>query len=71
MLQIEPGIPVPTSRTKYPFGEMLPGDSILFIDGKLAASARVAALRFSKIHQKGWQFRMRKVSDGWRLWRID
>jgi hypothetical protein len=50
---------------------MLPGDSILFIDGKLAASARVAALRFSKIHQKGWQFRMRKVSDGWRLWRID
>jgi hypothetical protein len=46
------------------------GDSILFGIRKQAESCRVAALRFTRVHQPKWVFTLRKVDDGWRLWRI-
>lgn len=70
MFQIDTGVEMPRGRTKYPFGEMLPGDSILFTKEKQANSARVSALRFVRAHEPQWQFQLRKVEKGWRLWRI-
>lgn len=69
MLQIEPGIEIPETRTKYPFIEMEPGDSILFKSKGQAESARVASIRFVKVHKPDWSFSLRKVDNGWRLWR--
>lgn len=72
MFQIESGVDMPTRRTVYPFGDMLPGDSIRFATAKQANSARVSALRFVKTHEPAWQFALRKVPDEkcWRLWRV-
>jgi hypothetical protein len=70
MVRIEQGVTVPTNRSKYPFGDMEPGDSILFGMAKQAQSCRVAALRFTRMHQPTWVFTLRKVDGGWRLWRI-
>jgi len=69
MIQIDTGIVMPEDRTKYPFRDMQDGDSILFTDKKQAESARVASLRFVRMHAPKWQFSLRRVSDGWRLWR--
>jgi len=69
VLQIDTGIELPKDRAKYPFRDMEPGDSILFPNKKQANSARVAALRFVRMHEQDWQFTLRKVADGWRLWR--
>lgn len=62
---------MPEDRTKYPFRDMESGDSILFKDKKQADSARVAALRFVRVHRPDWHFSLRKVEDGWRLWRTE
>ena len=70
MVHIDQGIALPTNRSKYPFGEMESGDSILFGVRKQAESCRVAALRFTRVHQPKWVFTLRKVDNGWRLWRI-
>ena len=70
MIQIDEGIALPTNRSKYPFGDMETGDSILFKLRKQAESCRVAALRFTRVHQPEWSFSLRKVDNGWRLWRI-
>jgi hypothetical protein len=69
VLQIDQGIEMPETRTKYPFDEMERGDSILFTDKKQAESARVASIRFVKVHRPGWTFSLRRVDGGWRLWR--
>lgn len=69
VLHIEPGIEMPETRTKYPFIEMEPGDSILFKTKNQAESARVASIRFAKVHKPDWVFSLRKVDNGWRLWR--
>ena len=70
MVRIDQGIALPINRSKYPFGEMEAGDSILFGVRKQAESCRVAALRFTRVHQPEWVFSLRKVDGGWRLWRI-
>lgn len=69
MFEIDKGVDIPTSRTRYPFSEMDPGDSILFESEKQAASARVAAVRFAQARSPEWGFTLRKVEGGWRLWR--
>lgn len=69
MLQIEHGLEMPETRTKYPFLDMEPGDSILFRSKNQAESARVASIRFAKVHKPDWVFSLRKVENGWRLWR--
>ena len=71
MLQIEQGIVIPSTRTKYPFLDMEPGDSILLSSKAQADSARVASIRFVKVHRPVWSFVLRKVENGWRLWRKD
>lgn len=68
-VEIEPGIPIPQARCKYPFDDMLPGDSIFFGDERKAASARVAAVRFAGKYHPTWGFTLRRVEGGWRLWR--
>ena len=60
MVHIDQGIALPTNRSKYPFGEMEAGDSILFGVRKQAESCRVAALRFTRVHQPKWVFTLRK-----------
>lgn len=70
MIHIEAGILPPTDRTRYPFRDMEPGDSILFEEKAKALSARVSAIRFARLHTKGWVFSMRRVDAGWRLWRM-
>jgi hypothetical protein len=70
MFQIESGVEMPVGRTKYPFADMHPGDSIRFGDEKLANSARVSAMRFVRAHAPDWTFQLRRVENGWRLWRV-
>lgn len=70
MFQIESGIEMPMGRTKYPFSDMQPGDSIRFVEERHANSARVSALRFVRAHAPDWAFQLRRVENGWRLWRI-
>jgi len=67
---IESGVVMPQDRMRYPFRDMEPGDSILFKDKRQSNSARVAAIRFVRVHKPGWQFQLRKVTEGWRLWRV-
>lgn len=62
---------MPEGRTKYPLRDMLPGDSILFKDRNQANSARVSAMRFVRTQKPGWKFQLRRVENGWRLWRIE
>jgi len=68
--QIEQNVEIPASRTRYPFSDMDPGDSIFFPTEKQAVSARVAAVRFAAKYKEEWKFTLRRVDDGWRLWRL-
>jgi hypothetical protein len=70
MFEIEHDIDVPASRTRYPFSDMLPGDSIFFASSQKAVSARVAAVRYAQKHNPDWVFTLRKINGGWRLWRV-
>jgi len=54
----------------YPFSQMTVGDSFLIDDFKKAESARVSAAYFSKCSKKGFKFSLKKMNDGWRLFRI-
>ena len=67
-IKIEKGIPIP-ERSKYPFAEMKPGDSI-FIPGKKANQLSLAT-HTQKLRAKGWRFCSRTVDDGARVWRIE
>lgn len=70
MFQIDVDIEMPRGRSKYPFDDMRVGDSILFVEVKQANSGRVSAMRFVRAHAREWAFQMRRVDNGWRLWRI-
>lgn len=69
-MQIDRNIAVPENRARYPFADMEEGDSILFESQRRALSARVAAVRFCQRYHPQWTFSVRKVQNGWRLWRI-
>jgi len=58
-------------RLSYPFVKMEVGDSFLLTEYKKAESARVAALLFAKRKSLQWKFSLRKVSDGWRVIRVN
>ena len=66
----ETGFEMPPVR-RYPFNEMGVGDSILIDDFRLAQSARVSAINFIKRHDLGWKFGIRKMDNGWRIFRIN
>lgn len=70
MIRIDTNVDLPQSRTKYPFADMQVGDSILFKDERQATSARVAAVRYAQRHEPDCTYTLRKVEDGWRLWRV-
>jgi hypothetical protein len=71
MIKIDHDVQIPEARCQYPFEDMDKGDSILFLEERRAASARVAAVRFAKRHRPEWVFTLRRVEDGWRLWRVE
>jgi len=58
-------------RTSYPFNQMDVGDSFLLTEQKKAESARVAALLFARRKSLEWKFSVRKVTDGWRIFRVN
>jgi hypothetical protein len=70
MFVIESGVECPKDRFLFPFREMSPGDSFLLDTQNRANSARISAKRFVAAHAPDWEFRLRKVENGWRLWRI-
>ena len=63
-------VPPLKDRASYPFQEMDIGDSFLLTEYKKAESARIAALLFSKRKSLKWKFSVRKVSEGWRVFRV-
>ncbi len=70
MYLIDQNVEIPASRTRYPFPDMEPGDSIFFPTERQAISARVAAVRYAAKYKSDWKFTLRRVDDGWRLWRL-
>ena len=58
-------------RASYPFNQMDVGDSFLLTEYKKAESARIAALLFARRKSLEWKFSMRKVSEGWRVFRVN
>lgn len=66
----ETGMQMPPVR-RYPFNQMGVGDSILIDDFRVAQSARVSAINFIKRHDLGWKFGIRKMDNGWRIFRIN
>jgi len=64
------GIEMPPLR-RYPFNRMGVGDSILIDDFRLAQSARVSAINYIKRHDLGWKFSIRKMENGWRIFRVN
>lgn len=69
-IRVDSDVPIPESRTRYPFPEMEPGDSFFLAERNMANSARVAAIRFTAKHRPDWKFQLRRTDTGWRLWRI-
>jgi hypothetical protein len=63
-------VPPARTRASYPFIQMDVGDSFLLTEHKKAESARIAGLLFAKRKSLEWKFSMRKVSEGWRVYRI-
>lgn len=68
-IKIDTGVPLPRRKSAYPFRDMDVGDSILFTVEARGASARVASAHFCRLHAPKWAFSLRKVENGWRLWR--
>jgi hypothetical protein len=46
------------------------GDSLFFDDFKLAENARIAAIQYVKRNRLNWKFGIRKMNDGWRIFRM-
>jgi hypothetical protein len=49
---------------------MIIGDCMFFEDFKNAESARVAAIQYVRRKNLQWKFSIRKMNDGWRLFRV-
>jgi hypothetical protein len=64
-------VPPVKNRASYPFMQMDVGDSFLLTEYKKAESARIAALLFSQRKSLQWKFSLRKVSEGWRVFRVN
>ncbi len=69
-LIIENDIPIPLHHSvRYPFGEMVVGDSIQIEGRKEFLTARNSASQWGK--QYSQKFISRKNDDGGRIWRIE
>jgi hypothetical protein len=74
MIEIESGIPIPhkeprTNDSKWPFGFMRIGDSILVTDPKEAERARIAAA--VRANRTSMKFVTKKEAAGLRIWRTE
>lgn len=73
---IESGIPMPPDlwprAKKYPFADMGVGDSF-HLDTSVHRNRALSALWKWQESGKGagWRFATRRVSDGYRLWRVE
>lgn len=76
VIQVEKGVPLPEFRPRgglggvkriYPWERMEVGDSFLFPDGMLASSAHNSARAAS---YRGREFKVAKVGNRFRCWRI-
>lgn len=72
-IEIEKGIPIPTSsrgrregKSIFPFSEMAIGDSVFH---GLYSSGQSAASKYAKLNP-GWNYTTRKENGGVRIWRI-
>ena len=66
---LDSGVEMPALR-RYPFNRMRVGDSIFIDDFRVAQSARVSAINYSKRHDLAWKFSIRKMGNGWRIFRV-
>lgn len=57
-------------RNSYQIESMGVGDCIFTNDYRTAQSARVAAFQFVKRRELSWKFSIRKMRDGWRIFRV-
>lgn len=73
-MNIDKGVPITPSRgnhPKYPFADMLPGDSMLFETGSnTSRPGYVLAGNWAVRNRKNWTFTTRKEGNGYRLWRV-
>lgn len=68
VVTIDSGIPIPSSREKYPLSELKVGESFSFRTEK-RASVQSAASLMKRTTAK--EFRIRKIEDGiCRVWRV-
>lgn len=67
IIEIERGIPIPTNRI-YPFPKMQIGDSFLCGNDMDSQAIRNSACRYGK--RKNKKFVVRKVKEGYRVWRV-
>jgi hypothetical protein len=72
-IKIEKGVPIPerNQTTKYPWADMLVGDSF-FIEGdrsKLRSS--LSRIMANQRLRRGHRYSMRSSSDGIRVWRVE
>ena len=63
------GVEMPPLR-RYPFNQMGIGDSIFIDDFRIAQSARVSDINYTKRHDLAWKFSIRKMENGWRIFRV-
>jgi hypothetical protein len=64
----ETNVPIPSAR-KYPFAQLQPGESVLYpCETVETKKVSTAAYRVAKYHN--WQFIVRRVNEGVRVWRI-
>lgn len=57
-------------RARYVFDDMYIGDSMHFGDYRQAESARISAIQHVKRHSLDRRYSLRKMTDGWRLFRM-
>jgi hypothetical protein len=69
-MDIQKGIPLPPTQSKYNFDDWAIGDSILLLTLESADSAQTSAKAWAVRRGNGAKFTRRKVEGGIRLWRI-
>jgi len=74
MMEIEKGIPIPSSftdaRRKYPFVDMEVGDSVFFPLEDFAERKKIAASAYGCGRDNNRKFTIRNVEGGIRIWRF-